>query len=815
MKFLGLTFLIATAIAAGVTFTGSAAAQNPVPLINQPLVPDAKTPGGAGFTLTVNGTGFVSGSVVHWNGSPRATAFVSESRLTANIQASDIAHASTASVTVVSPGPGGGASNVVFFEITGASSLLSFEELDFSTNDIAQQNSVTTADFNGDGKLDLAVSNYATNNISILLGNGDGTFKTHVDYATELGPDSVVTADFNRDGKADLAVRNQSSNTVSVLLGNGDGSFRPAASFVVGTGTASSRVAVGDFNGDGELDLAATNHDDNTVSILIGNGDGTFKSQVVYPAGPEASAIAVADFNADGKLDLAIVNTGANNTVSILMGNGNGTFEPPVQYATGVGPAWITVADLNDDGFLDLVVPNTTASTVSVLLGKGDGTFQKHVDYAVSTGAARSEVADLNGDGKPDLAIAPASISDAVSILLGNGDGTFQAPVMYPTSASLPAQVVAGDFNGDGSMDLAIADNGASQVFVLLQIPSISLSPTSLNFAHQLIRTSSPSQRVTLYNGGPPLTVKSIAITGTDSAYFAQTNTCDSGLPPGGLCTIGVTLTPTKVGPRNASVTITDNAAGSPQSISLSGIGFVSGPNITLSPTSLTFATQLVSTTSPAQPITLTNFGTDTLRISGITIKGSDSGDFAQTNNCSGTSTVAPGANCTINVAFTPTQSGSRTATLSIADNAPGSPQTFSLGGTATVVELKPASLSFGVVQVGQSKTLATTLTNAGSGTLSITAITLTNAWFSQFNTCGSSVGAGQSCTISVTMRPTFVQTERGDLSISDNGGGSPQQVSLSGSGAVSVCRANGATCKYNYQCCSALCLLDRCENLR
>ncbi|HYA23574.1 MAG TPA: VCBS repeat-containing protein, partial [Terriglobales bacterium] len=158
-----------------------AVAQNPVPLINQPLVPDTAKPGGVGFTLTVNGTGFVSGAVVDWNGSPLATTFVSRSQLTASVPASDITTARTASITVVNPSPGGGTSNVAFFSVTVPTSSMGFNT---PTKYAAGTgpNSVATADFNGDGKLDLAVSNNGSNNLSVLLGNGNGTFKAAVNY---------------------------------------------------------------------------------------------------------------------------------------------------------------------------------------------------------------------------------------------------------------------------------------------------------------------------------------------------------------------------------------------------------------------------------------------------------------------------------------------------------------------------------------------------------------------------------------------------------------------------------------------------------
>ena len=231
------------------------AAENPVPLINQPLVPDATAPGGQGFTLTVHGTGFVSGAVVKWNGSSLATTFVSDSQLRASVPASDIAAASTASVTVVNPTPGGGMSNVMFFEVTPSSSLIALNAPSaFGAGTTPY--SVAVGDFNGDGKLDLAVANEGSDNVSILLGNGDGTFQAAVDYGAGTDPDSVAVGDFNGDGKLDLVVANDDSNNVSILLGNGDGTFQAAVNYGV---SAPSSVAVGDFNGDGKLDLAVAN----------------------------------------------------------------------------------------------------------------------------------------------------------------------------------------------------------------------------------------------------------------------------------------------------------------------------------------------------------------------------------------------------------------------------------------------------------------------------------------------------------------------------------------------------------------------------
>jgi hypothetical protein len=431
----------------------AAAAANPVPLINQPLSPDAIVPGGA-FKLTVNGTGFVSGSLVKWNGTTRVTNFVSDSQLTATVLASDIAQFNTASVTVANPPPGGGTSNVVFFGTTTPIASVSLSNpSEFGAGSAPL--SVATGDFNGDGKLDLVTANSGSNNVSVLLGNGDGTFQSAVDYAVGSNPRSVAVGDFNGDGKLDLVVTNESTNNVSILLGNGDGTFQPAVNYTVASGPHS--VAVGDFNGDGRLDLAIANFVSGNVSVLLGNGDGTFQSALDYAGGSNPNSVAVADFNGDGKLDLVVANQGSSN-VSVLLGNGDGTFQAALNYSAPRAE-WVAVADFNGDGKLDLAVASggcrRGCGGLSVLLGNGDGTFQAAVQYAGGLGHFSLAVGDFNGDGKLDLVVTNESTNN-VSILLGNGDGTFQSAVEY-AGGSGPISVAVGDFNGDGKLDIAVA----------------------------------------------------------------------------------------------------------------------------------------------------------------------------------------------------------------------------------------------------------------------------------------------------------------------------------------------------------------------
>src|SRR5438309_1429738 len=194
----------------------------------------------------------------------------------------------------------------------------------FEAGDIPQ--SVAVGDFNGDGKPDLAVANGSSpgGSVSLLLGRGDGTFQTAVSYAAGAAPHSVAVGDFNGDGRVDLAVANAGGGNVSVLLGRGDGTFQPAANYDVGASPYS--VAVGDFNGDGMADLAVANTGAGTISVLLGRGDGTFRTAVNYGVGASPRSVAVGDFNGDGKVDLAVANAGGGN-VSVLLGNGDGTLD--------------------------------------------------------------------------------------------------------------------------------------------------------------------------------------------------------------------------------------------------------------------------------------------------------------------------------------------------------------------------------------------------------------------------------------------------------------------------------------------------------
>jgi Bacterial Ig-like domain (group 3)/FG-GAP-like repeat len=381
-----------------------------------------------------------------------------------------------------------------------------------------------TGDFNGDGKLDVALaSQCATNNcsggvVTILLGNGDGTYQPPVSYATGQETQALTLGDINGDGKLDiLAVSTCNSDcsagAVNVLLGNGDGTFQAAVAY--NTGAAYSNfLTVGDANGDGKLDLLVVSECANqnscgngALSVLLGNGDGTFQTAVTYSSGASSpESIAAADFNGDGKLDVVMVSECANNNncsngvVSLLLGNGDGTFQNAVTFNSGgVYADSVAAGDVNGDGHIDLLVANRCNNSsdcsygaLGVLLGNGDGTFQSAVQYASGGLYAQSlAVADLNADGKLDVVVsnecqanAGCQSGSSTSVLLGNGDGTFQLSASYSAASSNfdemeeppVTSVMLGDVNGDGKPDVLVTNScdgtsficGSGSVSVLL-----------------------------------------------------------------------------------------------------------------------------------------------------------------------------------------------------------------------------------------------------------------------------------------------------------------------------------------------------------
>ena len=242
-------------------------------------------------------------------------------------------------------------------------------------------NGIVAADFNRDNRLDVAATAQVRDSVSVYLGNGDGTFRTHLDFATAGDSRGLTVGDFNGDGSPDLAVGNfyrlvANVTEVSILLGNGDGTFRTPVRYPVGH-SEFHHVATADLNGDARLDLVVARN--TGLSVLIGRGDGTFNASVDYPTSTLGRGVAIGDFNGDTRLDLAA--TDLQNTVNVLLGSGNGTFGAKVPYVVGTGAYDVIARDLNGDGRLDLATANNNGPSVSVLLASGTGTFLPKADF--------------------------------------------------------------------------------------------------------------------------------------------------------------------------------------------------------------------------------------------------------------------------------------------------------------------------------------------------------------------------------------------------------------------------------------------------
>jgi hypothetical protein len=556
-----------------------AASSNAVPLIDQPLSPASARPGTHGVTLTIKGTGFVSGSVARWNGQTLSTTFVSAAVLNAVVPASSLVHAGAAVVTVANPAPGGGVSNPQFFEITWPTPTEIMFEIRTNTSSTTQ--SLVAGDFNGDGKLDLAVATGTT--ISMLLGKGDGTFNVTSFPTAALSVGTLVAGDFNGDGKLDLAYPDPLTNLLHLLLGNGDGTFTEVSTTIVG-GHPVWAVAA-DFNGDGKLDLAVVNRAEGNVSILLGNGDGTFSRKPSVKVGSKPNAVTVADFNGDGKIDLAVVNSGSNN-VSILLGAGDGTFILKSSPATGGVPYGIVASDFNGDGKVDLAVTNTCGNassctaleygSVSVLTGAGDGTFtvtsKVLTDYHKPLGIAAG---DFNADGKTDLAVV-GMIESSALILPGNGKGGFGTPVpMNGGAFPLAGYIAVGDFNGDGRLDFAENNPNPSVVAgikcVSVQTQSaVAFYPAVITFPPQTVGTTSAPKTMRFENVGiVPVNISKAEVLG----YYSGTNDCPAVLAVGAYCTATVTFNPGFIGLSGGVFRVTDDALGVVQTGGFEGTG--------------------------------------------------------------------------------------------------------------------------------------------------------------------------------------------------------------------------------------------------
>jgi FG-GAP-like repeat len=369
-------------------------------------------------------------------------------------------------------------------------SAITFSQRNFPAG--SAPTAVALADFNGDGKVDIAVADYGhpsagdDGGVSILLGNGDGSFQAAVSSRAGKNPIAIAAADFDNDGKPDLLLTlfgdrpQNGSGSVEILFGNGDGTFTRTVTF--SAGTEPFPLTVGDFNGEGKPDFAVTNFNSG-VYIFLGKGDGSFQQSGPIAAGDGPAAVAVGDFNGDGRMDLAVPDghdpvTLDHGKVSILLGNGDGTFGNSQDYPIGLLPTSVALGDVNGDGKTDLVISSffsafgLESSLVNVLFGNGDGTFAPAKE--VTTGRSTSgsvfplsvAIADFDSDGKPDLAEV---FGLGVAVMPGNGDASFQVKLMFQPG-DLPFQLAVRDLDGDGKPDIVVANRDSNNITVMINM---------------------------------------------------------------------------------------------------------------------------------------------------------------------------------------------------------------------------------------------------------------------------------------------------------------------------------------------------------
>ncbi len=622
-----------------------------------------------------------------------------------------------------------------------------------------QASALALVDVNADGKPDLIVLNYCVSGcmnlpsgnpssfVSVLLGNGDGTFQGPVNYGTGgSGPAALVVADVNGDGKPDLVVSNCgmgdtcSSGGVGLLLGNGDGSFQNAVSYSSG-GASAGALAVKDVNGDGKPDLLVLNVctlkyadcSQMVAGVLLNNGDGTFQSAVTYGVGGlGGGALEVADVDGDGQPDLIVgipcqVNSNdclfgvSNSFLSVLLGNGGGTFRTPIFFNIGgYGPDVVIAADLNGDAKPDLLVANRCDTSVTNCTTGSIGVIMNN-SLRTGTGATTATLVSSQdpstfGQSVTFVAtIAPQSAGIPSGTIGFGSDGSFlqYAPVGSDgvatlTTSTLPVarHNITAAYYGDANF--APSASGVEQV---VQGGIAQLSSDSLNFGTQAYGLASNPLSITLTNPGSlPLVISAISVApeapAKSTAGFFETNNCPASMAPNAVCTINVTFTPTAYGTAGALLSIADNAADPQQSIQLLGT-----TDFVLSAPSINFPAECVGSPSAPQTLTITNSGTTAAPIASVTASISD---FTVHSAC-GTS-LASGASCSITLGFNPTAGGPRSGTLMIATSTQAAvPQTVPLSGAAQDFSLSVASgSSSATVHAGQAANYSLSLAAIG-----------------------------------------------------------------------------------------------------
>ena len=770
---------------------------------------------------------------------------------------------------------------------------------------------VVAADVNGDGNLDVVVAHNDPAGVGILLGNGDGTFQSEVTYSVGNPATNLAVGDVNDDGFPDVVVTNSGTggeNQLTVLLNNGNGTFKSGSTFQAGVGA--SQVELADLNGDGILDIAVLNLGETDIGILTGNGDGTFQNQVTWQVGTQPIVFAIADVNGDGVPDFAIGGSaGPSEAQSTFLfsqsGGGYQLYNDPslIENMSYDGPnvliTSVQATDLDGDGVPDLLwgfSGNTYAITYSSEYPMNIYTWLFLGISSSPSGGATSSMAaaDLNGDGIKDILTIPNGANKATFVFGTQLMGTNYLPLNI-TSPVGPHYF--GDSIVTNAPEYGVTNDANPTEILIEPVPQITFNPSFLEFGPVAGGAVYGPMPVTLTNSGSaPLTISSIVISGTGISEYTQTNNCPvspATLAAGSSCTILVTFIAPNVGAAtepvqyNAILSVSSNANTTPQPVQIVGwaesgfalvfsesvtvtdtehvgqavfIGAAGGivetihvtdtpsaksnseslifaetvhvtdtassvmalaiggnggvtenihvtdtpsvigpaPAVSLSATTLTFASQGLGTTSALQTMIVKNVGSSPLVFGSTPVgfTGAGASSFRQVNTCA-SSSVSVGATCFVQISFLPDSAGPLSATVTLADNASNSPQTISVSGTGVTptLSLNSTSLTFDSVNVGSTsaaQNVIVTNTSSSAG-LWIGPPVLTGANAAEFgfvNQCtvpSAGVPAGQTCTISVTFAPTTIGSASATLTLNDYAPGAPQQISLSATGIAAA----------------------------
>ena len=452
---------------------------------------------------------------------------------------------------------------------------------------------ITAGDLNGDGQWDVATVNGTSDDVSVLLGNGNGTFRSAVSFGVGKIPLALIAEDMDRDGVLDLVLALSGSDQVVVLKGDGKGLFQKLTAQAAGKGTTC--LAVHDLNGDGWPDVVAINsgrfgyYPPFTVSVLMNDGKGQVQEPVLYEQdrGKDLfpTGVFVGDLTGDGVVDLAITWSqpswsSANGLVSILENTGKGTFQRVKEITPGFTLSAIHGADIDKNGLVDLAVTSLYADTVRILLQREPGEFRMLDPMKVGFAPVGVEIQDMNQDDQLDLVVVNRD-SNSLSLFVGDGTGAFTTVGHYGVGAT-PAAVVVHDFDQDSRPDFATASTNVDGVSVLLSaggaIPLPSINTDALVFEQDVPSTSSvpPSPQPVRFSniGIGLLRIDYIEISGSGADAFAMIdNTClGITLQTGESCSMQVAFTSQHAGTHHATLTIQDNASGSPRFVALKGV---------------------------------------------------------------------------------------------------------------------------------------------------------------------------------------------------------------------------------------------------